>query len=280
MGQELPVPDWARVFDAAPAPFLLLTPDLVIVHANRARLEATGTTLEGTVGRHLFDAFPMPPDDPAADGLVNLRASMEEALATRRPVVMPIQKYDIPRPDVGFEERYWSPVNVPVLDDEGRVAFLLHRSDDITDYVRQREEARGEADRGQRRVADVEADLYRRTRELEELNAELRALGERQRRTARALAGLATTVSALAAAETRAGLVDLLARHGRTALDADLLLLALPEATTGDLVLTDSGRRAGVPCWSPRPARSRLPRPGCGRGRPCRCARVGGCSAP
>src|SRR4028118_1802042 len=64
----LPVPDWARVFDVAPAPFLLLTPDLVIVHANRARLEATATTLEDTVGRHLFDAFPMPPHDPAAGG--------------------------------------------------------------------------------------------------------------------------------------------------------------------------------------------------------------------
>ncbi|SFT51194.1 Serine phosphatase RsbU, regulator of sigma subunit [Geodermatophilus amargosae] len=245
MGQHLPVPDWARVFDAAPAPFLLLTPGLVIVHANRARLEATGTTLEDQVGRHLFEAFPMPPDDPAADGLVNLRATLEEALETRRPVVMPIQKYDIPRAGGGFEERYWSPVHVPVLDEEGEVAFLLHRSDDITDYVRQREEARGEVDRGQRRVADVEADLYRRTRELEELNADLRALGERQRRTARALAGLAATVSALAAAETRADLVSRLSGHGREVLGADLLVLALPEPGTGDLVLTAPGRLLG-----------------------------------
>ena len=242
MERELPVPDWARVFDAAPAPFLLLTPDLVIVHANRARLEATATTLEATVGRHLFDAFPMPPDDPTADGLRNLRASMEEALETRRPVVMPIQKYDLPRPDGGFEERYWSPVNVPVLDEEGRVAFLLHRSDDITDYVRQREEARGAAEQGLRRVADVEADLLRRTRELEEANAELRALGERQRRTARALAGLAATVSALAAAEDRADLVARLSGHGREVLGADLLALALPDPGTGDLVVTASGQ--------------------------------------
>ena len=78
---QLPVPDWARVFDVAPAPFLLLTPDLVIVHANHARLAATATTLEDTVGRHLFDAFPMRPDDPAADGLRNLRASLELAPA-------------------------------------------------------------------------------------------------------------------------------------------------------------------------------------------------------
>ena len=29
MDQELPVPDWVRVFDVAPVPLVLLTPDLV-----------------------------------------------------------------------------------------------------------------------------------------------------------------------------------------------------------------------------------------------------------
>jgi serine phosphatase RsbU (regulator of sigma subunit) len=256
MDPDLPVPDWARVFEVAPAPLLLLTPDLVIVHANRARLEATATTLEATVGRHLFDAFPMPPDDPTADGLRNLRASLEEARDTARPVVMPIQKYDIPLPDGTFAERYWSPVHVPVLDDDGRVVLLLHRSDDITDYVQLRDEARGEADREQRRVADVEADLYSRTRELEDAVAELRALGARQRRTAQSLAGLAAIVSALAGAEDRASLVDLLAEHGGAALGASLLALALPGPRGGDLALTVSGAPAGrtLPADAQHPA--------------------------
>jgi hypothetical protein len=65
---------------------------------------------------------------------------------------MAIQKYDIPLPDGTWVERFWSPRNVPILDDEGRVVLLLHRSDDITDYVRGREEARQEAVRGQHRV--------------------------------------------------------------------------------------------------------------------------------
>ncbi|MEX5719891.1 SpoIIE family protein phosphatase [Geodermatophilus maliterrae] len=241
MEQDLPAPDWARVFDVAPAPFLLLTPDLVIVHANRARLEATATTLEATVGRHLFDVFPMRPDDPSADGLRNLEASLEQARDTGRPVTMGIQRYDIPLPDGTWDERFWSPVNVPVLDDAGRVVSLLHRSDDITDYVR----LRGEADRGQRRVAEVEADLLSRTRELAEANTELRALGERQRRTAQALAGLAATVSALAGAETRAELVARLVERGRAAFRADSLTLALPEPRTGDLVLTEDGAAVG-----------------------------------
>ncbi len=256
MEQDLPVPDWARVFDVAPAPFLLLTPDLVIVHANRARLDATATTLEDTVGRHLFDAFPMPPDDPAADGLRNLRASLEQARDTGQPVVMPIQKYDIPLPDGTWAERYWSPVNVPVLDDDGRVVLLLHRSDDITDYVRLGDEARGEADREHRRVADVEADLLRRTRELAAANAELRLLGERQSRTARSLAALAATVSALAGAETREELLARLAEHGRAVSGADALVLAVPGPRAGQLLLTGPDLPGGrsLPAGGDHPA--------------------------
>src|SRR3712207_7165235 len=45
--------------------------------------------------------------------------------------------------------------------------------------------------------------LFRSTRELRQADADLRALRELQQRTADALAGLATTVSALAGAEDR-----------------------------------------------------------------------------
>ena len=256
-GTGLPAPDWARIFDAAPAPFLLLTPDLVIVSANQARLDATATTLADTVGRHLFDVFPLNPDDPAADGIANLGASLALARDTGRPVTMAIQKYDIPMPDGSYEERFWAPRNVPVTDDEGRVVLLLHRSDDVTDYVRARDEARQEAARGQDRVEQVESDLYARTRELERANLELLASVEREQRTARALAGLATTVSALAAAETVPELLQLLFAHGREALATDTAAVALLPAGGGDLRLTrstDAGLRTDVlPAGSPLP---------------------------
>ncbi|GAB7193219.1 hypothetical protein NUM3379_39280 [Kineococcus sp. NUM-3379] len=241
-GAGLPEPDFLAVFDETPAPLLLLTPDLRIVHANRARLEATATTLQGTVGRHLFDVFPINPQDPAADGMVNLRASLERVRDTGRAETMQIQKYDIPMPGGGYVERYWSPRNVPVLDRQGRVAFLLHRADDITDYVRDRDDARLEAARGARwreRAHQVEADLFTRTRELEALNAELRSTAEQERRTARRLAGLAATVSALAAADTTEELCARLFRHGCPAMGADALVLALRRPDRAVLALTD-----------------------------------------
>ncbi|MFQ1001374.1 SpoIIE family protein phosphatase [Modestobacter sp. SSW1-42] len=256
-GAALPTPDWARVFDAAPAPFLLLTPDLVIVSANRARLDATATTLDGTVGRHLFDVFPLNPDDPEGDGIANLGASLAQARDSGQPVTMPIQKYDIPMPDGTYEERFWAPRNVPITDADGRVVLLLHRADDVTGYIRDRDEARREAARGQDRVEQVESDLFDRTRELERTNAELRASWEREQRTARALAGLAATVSALAAAETTEQLLELLFTHGRSALrtDAAAVALRVPAATDLRLTATDGDglRSTALPGASPLP---------------------------
>ncbi len=52
---------------------------------------------------------------------------------------MPIQKFDVARPDGAFEEKYWSPLNTPVLDDAGRVAYIIHRVEDVTQAVKLRE---------------------------------------------------------------------------------------------------------------------------------------------
>jgi two-component system sensor kinase FixL len=48
---------------------------------------------------------------------------------------MPIQKYDIRRPDGAFEERFWSPLNTPIRDETGAVAWILHRVEDVTDMA-------------------------------------------------------------------------------------------------------------------------------------------------
>jgi len=69
---------------------------------------------------------------------------------------MALQRYDVPRPASlggGFEERYWSPLDTPVLDAEGRVAYLIHRVEDVTESVKtearlkalQRQQSQGQA---------------------------------------------------------------------------------------------------------------------------------------
>jgi PAS domain S-box-containing protein len=132
--------DYRRLFEATPTPYVVLTRDFTIVAANEARLRATMTTREQIIGKKLFDVFPDNPDDPEANGVRNLCASLDRVLEHARSDAMPIQKYDIPTPTGGFEERFWAPLNVPVFDDDGNVALIMHCVDDVTDLVRAREQ--------------------------------------------------------------------------------------------------------------------------------------------
>jgi PAS domain S-box-containing protein len=124
------------VFAAAPHGYLVVDPQFRIVDVNQMYLDLTRTRREDLVGIGLFEAFPDNPEDPTADGVRNLRASLETARATRRPHAMAIQKYDIPIRGAGggFEERYWKPLNTPVLR-EGKVVALIHHVRDVTEEV-------------------------------------------------------------------------------------------------------------------------------------------------
>lgn len=174
--------DYAALFAATPSPCAVLTTDLVIVEVNRAFLKATGRTLEDLVGRYFFDAFPENPDDPEADAVRNLSASLQRVLESREPDTMALQKYDIPvtgRPGV-YEERWWSPINVPILGADQAVKWILARVEDVTPFVKAL--ASGDwplAGTSIEREA-LEAELYARARELHHLNQELREAHTRE----------------------------------------------------------------------------------------------------
>ncbi|HYO73324.1 MAG TPA: PAS domain-containing protein [Archangium sp.] len=134
-------PDFQLLFEQSPGSFLVLAPDVdfTIVAVSDAYLRATMTTRERLLGRPLFEVFPANPADPKSTSLRDGRASLERALATRAPDSLPVLKYDIPRPASaggGFDERYWITLNTPVLSPEGEVRYLIHRTEDVTDFVR------------------------------------------------------------------------------------------------------------------------------------------------
>lgn len=136
------VDDYRALFEALPRPALVVAPpDFVMVAANDARCRATNTRREDVIGRRLFDVFPDNPDDPEATGVRNLSASLARVLATRAQDVMAVQKYDIRRPDGAFEERWWTPINTPVLGADGSVRYIIHQVEDVTAEVRERARA-------------------------------------------------------------------------------------------------------------------------------------------
>ena len=172
--------DYQRVFEATPSPYLILSPDFRIMTVNEAYLSATMTRRNEILGRDLFEVFPDNPADPGADGVRNLRDSLQRVLATGAPDVMALQKYDILRrrgEDASFEERYWSPINSPVLGPDGSVALLIHRVEDVTEFVRLHHEGERRhrlTEELQRRAEAMEADLYQRAHELADVNRLLR----------------------------------------------------------------------------------------------------------
>ena len=164
---SMPKPlDFRLLFEASPGLYLVLDPSFRIVAVSDAYLSATMTRRGDIVGRNLFDVFPDNPDDPAATGARNLRASLETVLRTGKPHTMAVQKYDIRRPDEaggGFEERFWSPVNTPVFAG-GTLAHIIHRVEDVTSFVRLQQ-----LDHEQKRASEAtRIELYLRTQELEQ----------------------------------------------------------------------------------------------------------------
>ncbi|MCC2959597.1 PAS domain S-box protein [Massilia sp. IC2-278] len=126
---------FARLFEAAPAPLLVVgtdAPRFTIRAVNGAWLAATLRTREEVVGRGMFDACPGNPEGAGADGAALLRASFERVLASVRPDCLPDLRYDIARPDGSVEERWWRPVNAPVLDQDGMVEAIIHHAHDVT----------------------------------------------------------------------------------------------------------------------------------------------------
>ncbi len=162
------------LFESLPGLYLVLTPDLTIVSASDAYLKATMTTRAGIVGRGLFEVFPGNPADIGATGVAHLRASLDRVRETAAPHTMAILKYDVRRPDGVFEERYWSPINSPVLGADRRMRYLVHRVEDVTDFVKQRA-AGGDASVIRARMETMEAEIFQSSQKLQAANQQLEA---------------------------------------------------------------------------------------------------------
>lgn len=175
MTNQSPQLDFQLLFETTPTPFLVLDPSFVIVAVNEAYLGATLKRRDEIVGRDIFEVFPDNPADPEATGVRNLSASLEAVRRDLEADTMAVQKYDIRRPDGSFEVRYWSPKNVPVLDDSGDLYAIIHRVEDVTELV----ERRRQKGALESQVTELEAELLERAREIQSRRKELERAHEK-----------------------------------------------------------------------------------------------------
>jgi PAS domain S-box-containing protein len=161
--------DFRALFEALPSPHMVLDRDLNFVEANAAYCAVTERRRDELIGRNMFDLFP----NPGPEGQ-RLRQSLERVLATGTPDVLALIPYPIQRSahaGGALELRYWSAVHVPLFDAEGRPAYVVQNTVDVTELQQLKAIAYG---------ADAEpqageTDLFQRTRQVEETNRALRA---------------------------------------------------------------------------------------------------------
>ena len=122
----VPSPEMLRIFESLPELYVILSPDLRILFANQAYLQATRTTADALVGRSIFEVFP---DTPDGNEIVLVKASLQQVLTTRKPHLIERLRYDLPSPDDSnaWETHYWSGYNTPVPDDAGNIEYIIQQ---------------------------------------------------------------------------------------------------------------------------------------------------------
>ena len=165
-----------KIFELVTDLYIILSTDLIILDVNRALEKASMKTKEELIGHYLFEVFPDNPNDKTANGVSNLSKSLQSVLTQKKSHTMAVQKYDIQRPDGIFEVRYWSPVNTPVLNSENEIEYIIHRVQDVTEYMllKKENDTRDLLTEGlQKKVDEMEVEIILRSTEIQKLNFEL-----------------------------------------------------------------------------------------------------------
>ena len=130
--------DYRKLFTALPERYIIFEandPYYTFVDANKAYSEITMTKPEDIVGRNFFDVFPDISEKYLKTGVSDMRLALQKVIRTKQPQTMEKFRYDIKAPDGTFVMRYWQPVHYPILDDKGKVAYILQSSQDVTEEV-------------------------------------------------------------------------------------------------------------------------------------------------
>src|SRR5678816_2340591 len=165
--------DFRALFESSPGMYLILATDFTIVAATDAYLRLTRTQRHNAIGRKIPTVFPQSPDESGNNGVRKLASSLLRVLDSGAPDTMALQRFEIQSTETGggCEERFWSVVNTPVLDQDGKVLWIIHCIEDATEVVRLKLAAcQHEMTAKQLRETNGElASLYEKTRELDSL---------------------------------------------------------------------------------------------------------------
>lgn len=165
--------DVPALIAALPGQYTVLSandPDFTIVAVTDMYALAMRRSREQLVGRNFFAALLENPADKQ-NSTENITHCFREAIKTKVAQSITKVKFDVRTSGGEYEARFWSSLCTPVVDESGRVKFLIYAIKDITD------QAHGSQSASAKELRDVNEELElrvkERTAQLELMNANL-----------------------------------------------------------------------------------------------------------
>ncbi|QEI05611.1 response regulator [Pigmentiphaga aceris] len=128
------LPDFESLLNASPNAYMLMSADLTMIWANDAYVKTTSTAREAFIGRNVFDAFPNESNESINAGVLQLRASFDRVLKTGLPDTVAVVSYRVPADAPHTTD--WSATHTPLLGPDGRVAYVLQCTVEVSELQR------------------------------------------------------------------------------------------------------------------------------------------------
>ena len=134
--ERMNISNWKDIFKALPLACLALKPnekgELIIEDANDHYLALTGSSASDLIGKESKQVFPINPES-TNEGHTELHKSFHELLASGEPQFIASLKYDISVRGIDhIGEQYCSVKNIPLANENGTIAIVLHTVQDMT----------------------------------------------------------------------------------------------------------------------------------------------------
>jgi PAS domain S-box-containing protein len=175
----VPASDYQSLFESAPDPCLVLSPDLQVLSVNDSYLRATATSGEDLLGRDVFEVI-LPVSNATVHN--NLRTSVDHVLQTGVADVLPVQKSTMGRPGAtagGSATRFWRISSTPIFGKNKQLAYILLQIQDVTEFALEISNRAAEVNDGGKECSDVNALLKHANEQLAVQNEKLRESEQR-----------------------------------------------------------------------------------------------------
>lgn len=168
--------DFKTIFEGMPGLYLVLSTDLHILAMSDAYATATSTNRKATIGKHFEAVIQNYSKEEAFNTISNFQISIQYVLQHKSTHTMPLQRYDTKNIAGDFKEKYWSPINKPILNKNGEVIYIIHRIEDVTEFVTLKSLLQPDevsTEKLLERLISIETELFYRSEELEKVNKQL-----------------------------------------------------------------------------------------------------------